>query len=498
MPRDGGTVAAWALAAAILLLGVPLVTGDHSPVALPDSAAAGSARHLSGGRPPAGSDERLPAKAEADTSGSTVSLAYGLNLLGAGVRFAGTIAGMSFDAGDASTCASADLNSSVLHPLVLTASPTFVCLNADSAGVIQSTWAPDLTNATTYRSGATTVPGCLPQPPATSASTCSFFGSNSYSGFVSHWSLGVPTNTTTIWAPGETGLSPEDEVYAVSLAVNDSTPRSTEYAITVDLKGATPVPQTIYVRTRASGESGGSNLTVLFDETLAWLTSPTGNGSIASVYATVSGFSVNVTYAVPCSTCFLSFTQNGVPAGKQWNVTLSGSTGHATRSSTGQGVVFEEANGTYDYAVGEVSGCTFNRSAGAVSISGADVEVSLNFSQHTCAVSFTESGLATGTGWSVTLGGLTRSTTGSSIVFDVPDGAYAYAVVPVSSYHASPAGGTVSVREGANTTLVRFSHESAGSGAFGLTVTEEIAVAVGLLVVVGVFVSAVALKVRRR
>jgi YVTN family beta-propeller protein len=50
------------------------------------------------------------------------------------------------------------------------------------------------------------------------------------------------------------------------------------------------------------------------------------------------------------------------------------------------------------------------------------------------AVEFVETGLATGTGWSVTVQGLTHQSTGSTILFYEPTGAYAYSVGQVTGY----------------------------------------------------------------
>jgi hypothetical protein len=60
------------------------------------------------------------------------------------------------------------------------------------------------------------------------------------------------------------------------------------------------------------------------------------------------------------------------------------------------------------------------------------------------AVTFTETGLATGASWTVTLNGSTQSSTTSSIVFSVPNGTYAFAA-SAPCYSAVPSGGSVDV-----------------------------------------------------
>jgi thermopsin len=63
-------------------------------------------------------------------------------------------------------------------------------------------------------------------------------------------------------------------------------------------------------------------------------------------------------------------------------------------------------------------------------------------------VTYTETGLPHGTSWSVTLNGVTFTTTGNSIKFYDPNGAYNYTVFSPSAYTAHPASGKVTVHDG--------------------------------------------------
>ncbi|MGC9209490.1 MAG: right-handed parallel beta-helix repeat-containing protein [Nitrososphaeria archaeon] len=60
-------------------------------------------------------------------------------------------------------------------------------------------------------------------------------------------------------------------------------------------------------------------------------------------------------------------------------------------------------------------------------------------------VTFTESGLPPGTQWSVTLDGVTKSTTNSTITFLVPPGSYTYTISTVSGYKVTQSSGTLAV-----------------------------------------------------
>lgn len=71
-------------------------------------------------------------------------------------------------------------------------------------------------------------------------------------------------------------------------------------------------------------------------------------------------------------------------------------------------------------------------------------------------VTFTESGLPSGTTWSVTLGGTTNSGTGS-ISFSEPNGTYSYSVGAVSGYTSSPSSGSLTVNGAAVSQAIAFS-----------------------------------------
>ncbi|MGA8302374.1 MAG: alkaline phosphatase family protein [Thermoplasmata archaeon] len=61
------------------------------------------------------------------------------------------------------------------------------------------------------------------------------------------------------------------------------------------------------------------------------------------------------------------------------------------------------------------------------------------------SVTFTESGLPSGTNWSATLNGVVENSTTSTISFTEPNGTYAYTAGAVTGYSPSPASGSVSV-----------------------------------------------------
>lgn len=83
-------------------------------------------------------------------------------------------------------------------------------------------------------------------------------------------------------------------------------------------------------------------------------------------------FNFNTTSA----TYTVTFSESGLPAGTSWSVTLKG----ATQSSSGNLITFSEANGTYAYSVGPVSGYTVTQSVGSLTVRGAPLSQAVAFS----------------------------------------------------------------------------------------------------------------------
>ena len=155
----------------------------------------------------------------------------------------------------------------------------------------------------------------------------------------------------------------------------------------------------------------------------------------------------------------LSFKESGLPAGTDWSVTANG----ISQESNTPSISVVEPNGTYAYTVGAVSGYTASPSSGSVTVNGASQTVAITFkpsASATYAVTFSESGLPSGTTWSVTLNSQTMSSTTSTITFSEPNGTYAYTVGAVSGYTASPSSGSVTVNGGTQSVSIVFTSTS--------------------------------------
>jgi hypothetical protein len=77
--------------------------------------------------------------------------------------------------------------------------------------------------------------------------------------------------------------------------------------------------------------------------------------------------------------------------------------------------------------------------------------------QETFDVNFHATGLPSGTTWSVTLGGVTESSAGTTITFTEPIGTYAYGVGALANWASSPSSGSVTVTGASYNVSVTFS-----------------------------------------
>ena len=143
----------------------------------------------------------------------------------------------------------------------------------------------------------------------------------------------------------------------------------------------------------------------------------------------------------------ITFAESGLPASTIWSVALNG-----TAQSSSGSISFNVANGTYQFTIQPIAGFNAIPSSGVITVTGSSKSQAISFvssSVSTYTVTFTESGLASGISWSVTLNGTTHSSTSGTIQFTVVNGTYQFTVQPVTGYTISPTSGSVTV-SGAN------------------------------------------------
>ena len=163
-----------------------------------------------------------------------------------------------------------------------------------------------------------------------------------------------------------------------------------------------------------------------------------------------TSFGINLTMsdpyplAAPWVERSITFAETGLPAGTSWAVTLNGS----TASSQGSQIGFLQLNGAfspYDFSILPVPGFVANLSQGSGIQQGSDVTVRLAFQPFTYRFTLSESGLPAGTNWSATVGPTTRSGTGSTLIFDLPNGTYQIQLSNVSGFLAGQFNGSLTI-----------------------------------------------------
>jgi hypothetical protein len=184
-----------------------------------------------------------------------------------------------------------------------------------------------------------------------------------------------------------------------------------------------------------------------------------GTFSVAS-----SSVVINVTFAPVSAGAFypVAFQETGLASGTHWSVTVTATHtfGHsrtAEQSSNGTTIFFLLQNNTYRFVVhGPIPYTLVSGGSGTFSIAGSapGVQVVAFLAKPTYTVTFTESGLPSGTNWTVLvrteyagsslwpIHEVQRANT-TSITFALPNGSYCYTIYSVHGYYISsgfPAG----------------------------------------------------------
>ncbi|HEV2317549.1 MAG TPA: right-handed parallel beta-helix repeat-containing protein [Thermoplasmata archaeon] len=177
----------------------------------------------------------------------------------------------------------------------------------------------------------------------------------------------------------------------------------------------------------------------------------------ASGQFTVSGGPVTVTLTATSTFYTVTFVEAGLPSGTNWSVLIDG----RLIAGTGPSLTTQVGNGTHTYAVGQVLGYSILPASGQFTVAGGPVTVTLTATPTLYNVTFAESGLPSGTSWSVTLDGVSHVSTGLTIVFQVQDGSHAFSIASPEGYSVSSKTGSVLVVDGPSSVFVSFTTSSA-------------------------------------
>lgn len=155
----------------------------------------------------------------------------------------------------------------------------------------------------------------------------------------------------------------------------------------------------------------------------------------------------------------ITFTESGLPSGTNWSVKI----GALTLSSKTSTIVFPEPSGTYHYAIGPVPNHTAKQLSGTVKVTTLNVGVNVTF-EHAYLLTFSETGLPSGTTWNVTIRTLTMSSTTNSITCWAPNGTYAYVVGTVVDYTSTGSPTKAVIAHAAASVSVTFVHSATPAG----------------------------------
>ncbi len=153
-----------------------------------------------------------------------------------------------------------------------------------------------------------------------------------------------------------------------------------------------------------------------------------------------AGSSQSISYTPGCTT---TFTESGLPSGITWKVIYDG----ISQSGSSSTIQIKTGAGTFSYTVNSpsASGCTYSPSPASGSlVAGSSQSISYT---GTCTTTFSESNLPSGTSWTVTYNGATKSSTSTTNTFTTGTGTFSYSVSSLSinscTYSPSPASGSL-------------------------------------------------------
>ncbi len=188
------------------------------------------------------------------------------------------------------------------------------------------------------------------------------------------------------------------------------------------------------------------------------------------------------------------FQESGLPAGTRWYLNL---TENAPVNSTGSAVLLNLTNGTYEYFV-ESSNRTYEGAVEAINfvVNGAGPVLPATFVKTTYRVTLTESGLAPGAIWFVTVDTVQQYSNTANLVFLEPNGTHYFRVSSVSGYASAHDSGSFGVYGNPTTVYVSFIALSTVPSPFAFGPIDYLLLAMDVAVVVLGTVAVV--NIRRR
>jgi len=139
----------------------------------------------------------------------------------------------------------------------------------------------------------------------------------------------------------------------------------------------------------------------------------------------------------------VSFSESGLPASAMWSVSSSGFNSGGTSEAS---VSFNLTNGTYSYEIASRNPIyTPTESSGTFTVDGHGLNIVVTFVIVKFNVTFTETGLTSGSIWSVSVNGSSIISNSSTITFQLFNGTYYYYVNGPARYSVNNASGVINV-----------------------------------------------------
>jgi len=207
--------------------------------------------------------------------------------------------------------------------------------------------------------------------------------------------------------------------------------------------------------------------TIMAHDSISMLTGSvlTGRAMAETGEVSLSGTTIVVPTTSSSATYPVTFTETGLPTGTSWSVTYGGS----PASSTTATIAFSVESGSYPFTV-NLAGYIADPASGTVTVNGAAAAQSVAFTAGTAGMfrlTFTESGLPSGTTWSITSGGVLNTSSTSTVGFTVASGTYTFTVGVLSNYTSAPSTGSLTINGAAGNQGIAFTSTGPGGGGGG-------------------------------
>jgi len=163
----------------------------------------------------------------------------------------------------------------------------------------------------------------------------------------------------------------------------------------------------------------------------------------------VSNDNVYVTITFKLKTYPVTFIEQGLSNNTKWGITINGT----TRYSTSSNITFYLPNGKYSFTVINLTNYQINPISGTITVNSSSLTITISFTQ-LYPIVFKISGLPNNSTWSVTINGVTKTSSSDTIVFNLPKGNYNYTITLPQGYTVSNLTGSLNVsNQNVNITL---------------------------------------------